>query len=203
MIKERIKTEKELVLYELKRKLKKEMALTKFWEEVEKKRKISTILSVVDNNYTALRKKCSDEEAYQKCIRACKNALSLDEAKSLIHEVIREEIECEESFCIRHTKVAETRIQLLDKMGFVAENNRLSQFSQSPYSESFYAYKKGEFIDWGEKPEGSLRLSDHWNFVTVDYETGEEEIHCVTDSTIEDCDLCLAIFKNGKYTRVA
>lgn len=46
-------------------------------------------------------------------------------------------------------------------------------WSQSPYSYSFYDSKD---IDWGHKPEGSLRLSDHWNF-----ESGLEK-HCITDN---------------------
>lgn len=36
--------------------------------------------------------------------------------------------------------------------------------SQSPYSDSWYIMKPGEEISWGEKPEGSYRIADHWNF---------------------------------------
>lgn len=43
--------------------------------------------------------------------------------------------------------------------------------SQSPYSDSWYIMKPGEEISWGEKPEGSYRIADHWNF-------GSENEHC-------------------------
>ena len=43
--------------------------------------------------------------------------------------------------------------------------------SQSPYSDSWYIMKSGEEISWGEKPEGSYRIADHWNF-------GSENEHC-------------------------
>ena len=43
--------------------------------------------------------------------------------------------------------------------------------SQSPYSDSWYIMKFGEEISWNEKPEGSYRISDHWNF-------GSDNEHC-------------------------
>lgn len=43
--------------------------------------------------------------------------------------------------------------------------------SQSPYSDGWYIMKSGEEISWGEKPEGSYRIADHWNF-------GSENEHC-------------------------
>lgn len=43
--------------------------------------------------------------------------------------------------------------------------------SQSPYSDSWYIMNSGEEISWGEKPEGSYRIADHWNF-------GSENEHC-------------------------
>jgi hypothetical protein len=42
--------------------------------------------------------------------------------------------------------------------------------NKSPYSNSFYNTKN---IDWDYKEEGSLRLSDHWNFTIND-----KEQHC-------------------------
>lgn len=44
--------------------------------------------------------------------------------------------------------------------------------NKSPYSQSYY---NSWDIDWDHKPEGSLRISDHWNF----YSKGKD--HCVTD----------------------
>lgn len=44
----------------------------------------------------------------------------------------------------------------------VVDNNL--ELSQSPYSESYYAFEKGEKITWGYKPEGSYRMSNHWDF---------------------------------------
>ena len=54
-----------------------------------------------------------------------------------------------------------------------------SSWSKSPYSNSFYDSKN---ISWSHKPEGSLRVSDHWNFNTYD-EMGEGILdgrHCTT-----------------------
>ena len=62
---------------------------------------------------------------------------------------------------------------------------------QSPYSESFYT--EGE-ITWDSKPEGSLRLSDHWNFES------EGETHCKLDSTSEYLQKWLVCeYHNGTY----
>ena len=62
---------------------------------------------------------------------------------------------------------------------------------KSPYSDSFYT--EGE-IDWDSKPEGSLRVSDHWNFES------EGETHCKLDSTSEYLQKWLVCeYHNGKY----
>lgn len=45
----------------------------------------------------------------------------------------------------------------------IAEKENLI-ISKSPYGDSYYAHKSNEGIDWGTKPEGSYRLSDHWNW---------------------------------------
>ena len=60
-------------------------------------------------------------------------------------------------------------------------------WSQSPYGESFYSSKN---IGWGYKPEGSLRVSDHWNF-------GEDGEHCHTAEPVEGWAVCR--FENGVY----
>lgn len=72
-------------------------------------------------------------------------------------------------------------------------------FNKSPYSNSFYNSKD---IDWGHKPEGSIRISDHWGFESL----GEK--HCVIDFedlTDEDeqeqlnMSWLVCVYKNGKY----
>ena len=62
-----------------------------------------------------------------------------------------------------------------------------SEWSQSPYGESFY---NSHDIDWGYKPEGSLRVSDHWNF-------GEDGEHCPTAEPVEGWAVCR--YENGVY----
>lgn len=72
--------------------------------------------------------------------------------------------------------------------------NILSSFkkiNKSPYSSSFY---DSDDISWDSKPEGSLRLSDHWNF----YSWGEQ--HCCLDSTKEYTQKWLLCqYHNGVY----
>lgn len=65
--------------------------------------------------------------------------------------------------------------------------------TKSPYSDSFYAHKEEEEISFGFKPNGSYRISDHWNWDKGD--------HCPTD-TNENFGVALAIFINGKYTQI-
>lgn len=43
-------------------------------------------------------------------------------------------------------------------------------YNKSPYSNSFYNAK----VDWDNKPEGSIRISDHWSFTTYH----DDRIHC-------------------------
>lgn len=45
--------------------------------------------------------------------------------------------------------------------------------TKSPYSQSYYNLAPGE-KDWGKTPIGSLRASDHWNFVA------KQSRHCHT-----------------------
>lgn len=66
-------------------------------------------------------------------------------------------------------------------------DNINENWSQSPYGESFYSSKD---IDWGYKPEGSLRVSDHWNF-------GQDGSHCPTAEPVDGWAVCK--FENGKY----
>ena len=66
-------------------------------------------------------------------------------------------------------------------------DNINENWSQSPYGESFYSSKDS---DWGYKPEGSLRVSDHWNF-------GQDGDHCPTAEPVDGWAVCR--FENGKY----
>lgn len=63
--------------------------------------------------------------------------------------------------------------------------------SQSPYSQSIYAYKGDDDITWNYKPQDSLRISDHWNF----------DGHCITRDGIKRC-LMICKYDNGIYTRI-
>jgi len=51
------------------------------------------------------------------------------------------------------------------------EISKFKIINQSPYSQSYY---NSNDISWGSKPEGSIRISDHWNFTSY----GGKEIHC-------------------------
>ncbi|MGL4570432.1 MAG: hypothetical protein ACRCVJ_05160 [Clostridium sp.] len=69
---------------------------------------------------------------------------------------------------------------------------KFESINKSPYSESYY---NTDEIDWNYKPEGSLRISDHWNFMS------HGEKHCMLDYTEEKVDnnWILAKYINGKY----
>lgn len=64
--------------------------------------------------------------------------------------------------------------------------------NSSPYSSSYY---NANDISWGSKPEGSLRISDHWNFES------NGEIHCKLKGIKEyqSNRWILAKYKNGEY----
>lgn len=64
------------------------------------------------------------------------------------------------------------------------------KWDQSPYSLSFY---NSSDISWNHKPENSLRLSDHWNFVTFG------ETHCKTDDPSLKHGWALGKYHNGQY----
>ena len=62
---------------------------------------------------------------------------------------------------------------------------------KSPFSSSYYNSKD---ISWQFKPEGSLRISDHWNFDN----SGKK--HCVTDIPVRNKKTwALARYENGIY----
>ena len=67
--------------------------------------------------------------------------------------------------------------------------------SKSPYSDSFYNAKE---ISWTSKPEGSLRIADHWNFES------RGETHCKLNTTSEYITgiWILARYENGIYVEL-
>lgn len=72
------------------------------------------------------------------------------------------------------------------------EINKFEHINKSPYSNSFYNVPG---VTWDYKPEGSLRISDHWNF------TSKDKKHCILDSTEEliENNWLLAKYTEGKY----
>jgi hypothetical protein len=60
---------------------------------------------------------------------------------------------------------------------FIQEIESWPVVHQSPYSNSYYNLRTGEKT-WDHTPEGSLRISDHWNF------PAHGSIHCRTDRPV-------------------
>ena len=89
----------------------------------------------------------------------------------------------------------EKHLEEIEKFNKIVEENKL-KVSRSPYSPSIYAFKKGENISWGEKPEGSYRLADHWN-----WQDEEGATHCPTVDG-QEYGYAFCIVKDGKYVKV-
>ena len=86
------------------------------------------------------------------------------------------------------------QIKLLQELKRIMKRENLI-FSESPYSMSFYLCKKDEKIDWGCKPEGSYRLSDHWGWF------GYGKTHCKRkDGKTSELAICQMI--EGQYIKV-
>lgn len=66
--------------------------------------------------------------------------------------------------------------------------------SKSPYSNSFYNTNEKS---WDFTPEGSFRISDHWNFKSDD-----NKIHCKTNVEVKSNTWTLAQYINGVYVVV-
>ena len=72
------------------------------------------------------------------------------------------------------------------------EIKKFKKINKSPYSQTYYDTSD---ISWEYKPEGSLRISDHWNFES------HGQKHCIlenTDEYIQD-NWILAQYREGKY----
>ena len=108
-----------------------------------------------------------NEENYKKEFEKFLTSENFNSALALIEETILENGKMrsyrKSSFGFLNEKMSKKIIKILDTWKIV---------SQSPYSYSFY---NSDFIDWNYKPDKSLRISNHWNFVS------EGEIHCATD----------------------
>lgn len=89
----------------------------------------------------------------------------------------------------------EKHLKEIETFNKIVEENKL-QVSRSPYSPSIYAFKKGESISWGEKPEGSYRLADHWN-----WQDEEGVTHCPTVDG-QEYGYAFCVVKDGKYVKV-
>ena len=85
-----------------------------------------------------------------------------------------------------------SRINLAREMLEIAAGNNYV-ISKSPYSESFYAHPEDDKVDWGYKPDGSYRLSDHWNWFSYN------RIHCPTIEGQGSDAIQIRQFKNGAY----
>lgn len=72
------------------------------------------------------------------------------------------------------------------------EINKFEHINKSPHSSTYYNAPK---VTWDYKPEGSLRISDHWNFVSHGAK------HCLLDNTEEviQNNWILAKYIDGKY----
>ncbi|HEX9027263.1 MAG TPA: hypothetical protein VF839_12470 [Clostridium sp.] len=72
------------------------------------------------------------------------------------------------------------------------EINKFEYINKSPYSSTYYNVPE---ITWDYKPEGSLRISDHWNFVSHGTK------HCLLDHTekVIQNNWILAKYIDGKY----
>lgn len=85
----------------------------------------------------------------------------------------------------------DTPFEKINEVLFYLAENFDDNWSKSPYSKSFYNSRD---IDWGYKPEGSIRLSDHWNF-----EDSWGDLHCQTTDPEFKKGWALGVYHNGKY----
>jgi hypothetical protein len=87
----------------------------------------------------------------------------------------------------------------LDKYGIPEKIKMMMKdwpvIQKSPYSDSFYSSTD---IGWSHKPEGSYRVSDHWNFTTN--RDGKSVKHCITDKSVPTTShITIAQYRNGIY----
>lgn len=73
----------------------------------------------------------------------------------------------------------------------ILEMSKWDKIIKSPYGYSFY----NAIVNWNFKPDGSLRISDHWNFES------NGKIHCQTTTEIKDGVWGLGLYdaSQGRY----
>ena len=73
-------------------------------------------------------------------------------------------------------------------------NLKGKEILSSPYSStSYYIVNVGEVVDWGFKPENSLRISNHWGW--------ENRRHCPIIGEDYSKEKLVCEYKNGEYHR--
>ena len=111
---------------------------------------------------------------------------AIEEKKKIFSKIFKNKEEEETYFAIK---------KILDDEYIPQEaKNEILKFkviNQSPYSDSFYNAKD---ISWDSKPEGSIRISDHWNFES------QGSVHCKLKGINEyTTGWKMAKYKNGEY----
>lgn len=144
-------------------------------------------------------------EKVRKCRSSIKNIFQYCPEVEYMNDVDKENFYSVKNAAIKHLerfaideekyreidlKMACKELELLEKFSSIQEKESL-EVSKSPYSTSFYLHKHGEVIDWGGKPEGSYRLSNHWNF----------NGHCESDE-IREREIAIGRYELGKYRKV-
>lgn len=99
------------------------------------------------------------------------------------HENVLKDIAKQEQVILNQNEITNWQVWVLN-------NYKVGSWSKSPYSNSFYNAKN---ITWGYKPEGSLRISDHWNFESL----GEK--HCVTEDPSFTQGWAICKYSKGVY----
>jgi len=80
------------------------------------------------------------------------------------------------------------------KESFSQLKELLDQFNEihnSPHSFSFYDRK----VSWGEKENGTLRCSDHWNYTTEH----DDHVHSVTNIEVKEGNWAIGRYNDGVY----
>lgn len=164
-------------------------------EEELKSEKIKEFKEIHENEIKRIQKKIDDYERKVKNneeLKPWETGKNNNSLKSDI-EFHKRQIEGHEHFIKEEIAIANETINKIGEFQKIVDDNNLI-ITKSPYSDSFYAIKEGEKIDWGTKPEGSYRLADHWNW--------DDGTHCPTD-TDTNFGLAIAQQKNGKYTKIS